>query len=149
MFYLTSESAPTDSVSSSEGFIAQLLKQSYGGLQQVMVYNLVVIAGKLFSRGFISEETQRHMTAEGISNDVKADELTRQCCQYITFHSDPEGKLNELLQILEVEPVASSVVGKIQEVSNYNLVLSLYLLFSCFDIVSGKKQFVFSGEPWR
>ena len=98
--------------------MAELLKHNYESIQQLMVNSPVESAHKLFSRGFINEQTHRNVVmTEGTSNDSKAHQLTHQCIQYITNHSDPVGKLRELLLMLEqVDPAASIVAKKYREV---------------------------------
>ena len=98
--------------------MAELLRHYYESIQQLMVNSPVESARKLFARGFINEQTQRNVVmTEGTSNDTKADQLTHLCIQYITNHSDPVGKLRELLLVLEeVDPSASIVAEKIHEV---------------------------------
>ena len=108
--------------------VAELLKHYYESIQQLMVNSPVESARKLFSRGFINEQTQRNVVmTEGTSNDSKADQLTHQCIQYITNHSDPVGKLRELLLMLEqVDPAASIVAEKIRKVCTFTVYLYMY-----------------------
>ena len=117
--------------------VAELLKHYYESIQQLMVNSPVESARKLFSRGFINEQTQRNVMTEGISNDSKADQLTHQCIQYITNHSDPVGKLRELLLVLEeVDPAASIVAEKIREVCAYTVYMYMYNIHLCFCTVN-------------
>ena len=101
--------------------VSELLKCYYESIQQLMVNSPVESAWKLFSRGFINEQTLRNVVmTEGTSNDSKADQLTYLCIRYITNHSDPVGKLRKLLLVLEeVDPAASIVAEKICEVCEH------------------------------
>ena len=82
-----------------------------------MVNSPVEIAHPLFACGFINEQTHRDVLTEGTTNDSKAYKLTQHSIRYITIHSEPADKLNELLEILEeVEPAASVVAKKIRQV---------------------------------
>ena len=119
-----------------------------------MVNGPTTFANKFFAEGFIHSQTKNDVSSE--PSHLAAHKVTQECCQYISLHPDPEAKLNEMLDVLEMlgELPGHVVAKRIREVSmqdwyihdalqplSLSLSLSLLVslsafLLSCYSLVS-------------
>ena len=118
----------TDSVPSrTRSLVAQLLRESYSDIQELVTIDPETIARRLYSRSLITRGTLEYVTnTYGVSNNPKADKLTQDCGKIIINDADPEAKLKAMLDVLKSGdiPPGSDVVQRIEQVCDFVIVIT-------------------------